>query len=226
MMTSRRAEYSALVGAAAITIGVILASIWVHSSLMTGETGLVEQGTLVLYSFAIIVLLSRRYFGMSIAWSAVFALVFCLLRELDFDKRFTSIGLLKTRLYFTDTAPIYERLIGIAVVVALVAVVLTLIVRHGRIQLRRLIAFDPVAIGIFAGLALMGLSKAIDGIGRKLSDIGINISEESVWMFDAVEEALEFGVPLFFLTSAILSIISITRGEEQQAAPLAAARHG
>lgn len=222
---SRRAEYSTLFGAAAVTIVVILATIWIHSPLMTGEAGLVEQGTLVLYIFAIVVLLSRRYFGVPIVWSAMFALAFCLMRELDFDKRFTSIGLLKTQLYFTDTAPLYERLIGIAVGVALVAVVLTLIVRHGRIQLRRLLAFDPVAIGVFAGLALMGLSKAMDGIGRKLSDIGIDISEESVWMFDAVEEALEFGIPLFFLTAAILSIIGIARSEKPQAAAMAAPRH-
>ena len=41
-------------------------------------------------------------------------------RELDFDKRFTAVGVLKSRFYLSTDIPVFEKLIGLIVIALII----------------------------------------------------------------------------------------------------------
>lgn len=122
-------------------------------------------------------------------------------RELDFDKRFLSQGILKARLYSGD-APIHEKLIGLAVIAVILVVCVRLVRRNWRDIITGLTQGVAWVWAAVIAFGLAGFSKTIDGAGRKLSPLGIEIPASVDYGISVVEEVME----LAFAVVAILAV--------------------
>lgn len=141
-------------------------------------------------------------------WPAAGVLIFFMLRELDFHKRLTTMSILKSKFYLGDEVAMPEKLAGGAVV----AVVLYLFYRLIRFEapawFKQLRQGQACAYGVlFAGLLIL-VSKSLDGLARKLLDVGILISEQASTHATMVEEVLELGIPIMIG----LAIVCYARG--------------
>jgi hypothetical protein len=55
------------------------------------------------------------------------------------------------------------------------------------------------ATGVAAALLLLGFSKSIDGIARKLAPLGVDLSGRVSFLAGAIEEVMELGIPLLMI---------------------------
>jgi hypothetical protein len=176
---------SAVVAAILPALAVLLTT-YDDSVAATAEGGIVEAATAAILAFAA-VLATLRGAG----WAGM-ALALLYMRELDWDKALVADGILKLRLY-TGDAPPADKAVGLAVVGFIFVVILRLVrrdgprlvaaLREGRVWAWLTVAAPPVAV----------LAKALDGIDRKLADVGIAVADNhQVWAVH-VEEGLELG---------------------------------
>ncbi|MGR3540359.1 MAG: hypothetical protein ACU0BS_02880 [Hasllibacter sp.] len=115
-------------------------------------------------------------------------------RELDLDKRFTEPGLLQARLY-TGDAPLWLKLVGLAVVGALVVVLWRLAV-PGLARWARAAARGAGWAWALAGAgALVLVSKSLDGLQRRLAPLGIDVPDAANALASRSEELLEVLIP-------------------------------
>jgi hypothetical protein len=121
------------------------------------------------------------------------------MRELDFDKRFTTMGLLKIRLYTSPEVPVSEKMIGVVLIAVLVYVALSILKKHGPGFWDAVKRGSEMHFGALVTLLLLVVAKTIDGIGRKLGDIGISLSRTASLHFNALEEILELGIPVMLI---------------------------
>jgi hypothetical protein len=180
--------------------------------LVIKEGGIIETASAVGYFLAV---LAMWTFG---GWQAIkrnWSLVILLLafgsRELDFDKRFTSEKIFNLRMYTGDEAPFGEQLLGLSIIALLLFALFTAYKRYGsdfKSGLRQL-KFIPVSIAV--GVALMVLSKSLDGLARKLAGVGIHISREANSLASDIEEVFELAVAYIFLCCVIAAFRSRRR---------------
>ncbi len=166
------------------------------------EGGVVENATVLGYVLCVVYIIIKG--GLDyIKKYPYFVLIPILfaLRELDFDKRFTTMGILKLKFYFSDKVPLNEKIVGLLVIALLAYVVISIIKNHLKDFLINLKQGSPVAIGALLIFLAAGISKSVDGIGRKLSSLGINISENFSNIALVVEEILELGIPILLLAT-------------------------
>jgi len=161
------------------------------------ENGPLENATVIAYVYCIAYMLlqwPRTQLKINFYWLAL--LVAFVLRELDFDKRFTSMGILKSRFYLSADVPLLEKAIGALVILSLLAILFWIVKRHilGR-SLSDILTAAKDSYVLYP-LALIVVSKSLDGIGRKLSDMGILISDSAVRLSAFTEEFLEFFIPV------------------------------
>lgn len=161
-------------------------------------------------------------------WHIPVILLLMAMREMDFDKRFTSEGVMQLRLYSGDF-PLLEKALGLAVI----ALILVCGWRLTTITLPRFWA------GLRAGLPaswLTGLAalmlmvaKTLDGLDRKLAGFGITISPELGTLTGRLEELLEL-VAYMMLVQALAYFLrcrQIIAARAAVSAPYAAYRpHG
>ena len=158
------------------------------------EGGAIEMGSAAGYVLALAVLAARAP-PLRTAWPAAALLLAAAARELDLDKRLTDPGLLQSRLY-TGDAPLAVKLAGAAVVLAILAAALALALRDGPRWVRGLMAGARRAWWVAAALALAVVSKSLDGLGRKLRPLGIDVPATVDRAAALCEEVLELGIPL------------------------------
>ncbi len=158
------------------------------------EDGALEIASATGYVLALAVLAGRAS-GLRGAWPAAVLLLAGAARELDLDKRFTEPGLLQSRLYTGDAA-LAVKLVGLAVILAILAAAGTLILRDGRAWLRGLAAGAGPAWWVAGALGLAALSKTLDGLGRKLAGVGIDLPGALDRAASLSEEVLELGIPI------------------------------
>jgi len=123
------------------------------------------------------------------------------LRELDFDKRFTTMGIFKSKFYLSSSVPWSEKLIGLLVVGLLLYIIVLIVKNHYKYFFLNLKKLSPVHIGSLLIFLLLLVSKTLDGIGRKLGDFGFVMDEQLVSYFEAIEEILELGIPLLIIAT-------------------------
>lgn len=166
--------------------------------------------TFLIATIAMVTLVPERGLGRSWYVTVLFALMAA--RELDFDKRFTEKGVLQLRLY-TGDYPLSEKLIGAAVVLLLLTA-LVLVVRRGLPAARTAIAEGrgDWAWTAFAGLALMVISKPLDGLGRRLDPLGVDLSPSMVALASFLEEGLEMAFGFALLLAVCLWARSVKEG--------------
>ncbi|MBE7414608.1 MAG: hypothetical protein HS130_04995 [Deltaproteobacteria bacterium] len=124
--------------------------------------------------------------------------VFCALRELDFNRRFTSVGLLKLEFY-TGHTPLAEKLLGSLVLMVLAWIAVTILRRHLIHFSRGFAAHRRLYILSIAGFLLAALAKTLDGSQRKLKSLGVYLPDTWADYFTYLEESLELGIPLVIL---------------------------
>ena len=124
-------------------------------------------------------------------WEVPVALLLALARELDFDKAFTGEGILQARLY-TGPSPLAEKAIGLAIV-ALILVAAWRLARRGLPAVLRAMGRRAVWawLAVLSIAAIGGAKVLLDGAGRKLLPLGIEISEELNAFLGTAEEWVE-----------------------------------
>lgn len=172
------------------------------------EGGGLENASAFLYAVAALLFFSvapkadwRRL------WHIPALLTFFALRELDFDKAFTPAGILSAKLYSGDASLVTKICAGSVAVFFVWTVLRT--ARRGAPAMWR--GFRKGAQWpAFAATAafLVVATKSIDGLGRKLLDFGIVISNDVDAAAALVEEVCEAFIPVF----AIMAILARWRG--------------
>lgn len=171
---------------------------------MLAEGGWVETMTVVGYFLCALHIILKGGRQFLIRHHHLFLIVTLFgLRELDFDKRFTTMGILKSRFMTSPQVPVVEKIIGALVIALLVYVVARTIRLHVRDFIRSFRKLSAVTIGISLTGILLILTKSLDGIDRKLKGFGVEISGQFTRNTSAFEEVMELGVPLFLLTASI-----------------------
>jgi hypothetical protein len=97
------------------------------------EGGPVEVASAVLYLVCVAYAIFKGGVGYfkKYPYFIIIPLVFAL-RELDFDKRFTTVGLLKSKFVFSPLVPLHEKLIGIPILAVIVLMLVMMLKRHLR----------------------------------------------------------------------------------------------
>lgn len=138
-------------------------------------------------------------------WHIPVILMLMAMREMDFDKRFTSEGVLQLRLY-SGVSPLEEKVVGLAVI-ALILVcgwrLMTITLPRWRAGLR---AGRPASwLAGFAVLLVMA-AKTLDGLGRKLAAFDVAITPELGRLTGRLEELLEL-VAYIMLVQALVCFL-------------------
>ena len=162
------------------------------------ENGPVESLSALGY-FVCLGLLLFRSKRCGFRWYFALILLFLGMRELDFQARFLTMSLTKSRFYLSPAVPLAEKLIGAGVLLLFFGCIFLIIRNHWRSFLNSLRRLDPQAIGIAGGILFIILSKTIDGLGRKLAAVGVTISQHLDGLSWSIEELLELGIPILFL---------------------------
>lgn len=132
-----------------------------------------------------------------------FALLFVMfaLRELDFDKRFTTVGILKSKFFFSPEVSPLQKLAGAVVLLALAWAVIGILRRYSDAFIDGLRQRTPVAVASLLAMACLVVSKAVDGLGRKLQPLGVELSTEDTTLAEVVEETLELGAAAYIMVA-------------------------
>lgn len=167
---------------------------------LTREAGPVELCSAGFYLLALAALCMRS--TVARAWPGMIALLAMFLRELDADKRFTSEGLLSTKIFVYETAD-WEKFLAAVVLLTLLASIGILAWRGGPKLARALVRRRPWA-GYFALAAVLAvISKSIDGLGRKLAEFGITVPNAVSARAGRMEEWMELGIPVLLVISIL-----------------------
>ncbi len=171
-----------------------------HGQVLMGESGPIEVASAVGYFACVLYMIARggRDFLVSRGYFVVLTLLFGF-RELDFDKAFTTMGILKSRFYLSSDVPIPEKVIGLLVIALIFWTVFQLLRNHFVEFLQGLKQRAPVALGVGLIFFLLAFSKSIDGLARKLKPFGIETSAEVSRWAGSVEEVLELGIPIYMV---------------------------
>lgn len=121
------------------------------------------------------------------------------LRELDFHKRFTTMGILKTRFFISNEVSVTEKLVGFLIVLLLLYAIIIIYKKHFRQFIEGLKNHSSIHIGVLIILFLLGISKTLDGISRKLGSFGKEIGAHTYQHIEALEEVLELGIPMVLI---------------------------
>jgi hypothetical protein len=190
-----------LFGTIALVVISELASPAFQNSLFR-EGAAVEMLSAVAYFLAAALLLIQAIMKMPARWTLC-ALILCFgMRELDFDKRFTTMGIFKLRFFSSNEVLWPEKLLGVVVVALFLALIYLLIKNYSRPFLKKIKQGNGMALSVlFSGGALV-VAKTIDGIARKLKPFGIESTKELKHLSSSIEESLE-------LTAALLILILV-----------------
>ena len=188
----------------ALLLATLIASLGDSSVSLTAEGGLVESLTVWLYAILIVFLVFRarvRETLNRILCPIVVLLLMC--RELDFDKKFTEMGIFKSKFYKSAEVPIVEKIVAVVVIVAILVIAGMLLRRNWKwlvLGVRQRLRSES---GIAVALLLAGFSKLVlDGLPRKLEKLGLAANEFLRAHHETFEEVLELAIPVSLLLAA------------------------
>lgn len=165
---------------------------------LLSESGLIERASAIGYFACALFMLLKG--GAEFVRTRGYFIVLVTLfgcRELDFDKAFTTIGILKSRFFVSPDVPAGEKVAGFIVVAILIWAVYKILSQHFAGFLSDLRNKTPEAVGVTIVFFLLAFSKSIDGLPRKLQPLGIDVSADISAFFGALEEVLELGIPIY-----------------------------
>lgn len=98
------------------------------------------------------------------------------MRELDFDKRFTTIGVLKSKFYVSPLEPWHTKLIVITLGLVVIYMLVQMLKNHLLEFWAALRAGSSFGYGVALVLAMLVVSKSLDGLERKCASIGLSVA--------------------------------------------------
>ena len=165
------------------------------------EGGLIESATVLGYFCCVAIIVYRGKFVYINRYYYIFLLIiFFMLRELDFDSRFTTTGMFKLRFFTSATVPLFEKIIGVILVILLLTFFspLFIVLQRFFIKLKKA-KYDRH--GRFDYLWPAGFISSPGWFGQKALGMGIAISHQTSLNANAMEEIAELGIPIMmFLT--------------------------
>ncbi len=171
-----------------------------NAKIFLEERGVVESATVIFYFLCAVFIIYKGKLNYLKRYYYIFLLIiFCMLREMDFHKRFTTMGIFKTKFFLNSYTPFFEKFIGAVVIVVLLYFLYLMLSRHFKdfydgLKNRYIISFGALIVAIF-----LGASKSIDGISRKFDMLSVEIGEKITFYAWAAEEILELGIPIILL---------------------------
>lgn len=167
---------------------------------LTREGGALELASAGFYFVAIATLVVRS--GRPGLWQSAVILAAMGLRELDADKRFTSEGILSTKIFVYDT-PLWEKIVAAAVLGLLIFAIVTLLAKSWTALRAGLRSGERWTLYLAGAAVLTVVSKSIDGLARKLAPYDISISEGTSATTGRIEEVLELGIPILLIMAIL-----------------------
>ena len=180
-----------------LTVFLIIALISVQDNFLAKflirENGPVETFSIIGYFMAFITAVILQLKGrISFGTGAAVILLTMGLRELDFHDRFTTMGIMKSRFYISDTVPLTEKCIVVIVVFILAWFIGVFLKKQFHPFLAALKTKDKAAILTLNGIIFTIISKFIDSTPLLFARI--------------IEESMELAIPYFFLAAMLLHV--------------------
>lgn len=192
------AYYGYVAASLALLAAVVLGFRESVEDVLLSESGLIERASAIGYFACALFMLLKG--GAEFVRTRGYFIVLVTLfgcRELDFDKAFTTIGILKSRFFVSPDVPAGEKVAGFIVVAILIWAVYKILSQHFAGFLSDLRNKTAEAVGVTIVFFLLAFSKSIDGLPRKLQPLGIDVSADISAFFGALEEVLELGIPIY-----------------------------
>ena len=174
------------------------------------ESGPIEAMSALGYALAAAIVLVSLMMGRVAASAHLNALLCAILlgalaaRELDMHKSELFGSLTRSATYVDPTRPVSLRLLAALLVLTFVGAAGMLAWRTWRAWRTDRQAPDAVRNAAIGALALLAVAKSIDGLGRKLSDIGITLADRALVLVMYAEETLELAAPMILCACAVL----------------------
>lgn len=168
--------------------------------LLLKEGGPVEVPSAILHfvCFALVAIRGGTSFFRRYPYFTLMPLLFGM-RELDFDKRFTTTGIFKSRFYLRPDVPLPEKVIGAMVILAIATLLLMMLRNHAREFFIELGNRSVIAIGAALTIFLAVASKSLDGLERKFRGLGLQLNQVVATYSSPLEEILELGIPIIMI---------------------------
>lgn len=167
-----------------------------------GEGGYVESASWLGYLLCAGLVLYKGKSTYLVRYHSFLLLVILfMLRELDFDKRFTTMGIFHCKFLISSRVPLAEKLIGALVMLLLIYVVVSVLYLGLRSFVCGLKRRFAVCYGAALVILLIGMAKSLDGSIRRLSEVGIVFGANAPYYISSIEEVLEMGIPMIMFLS-------------------------
>lgn len=172
------------------------------------EGGLIENVSVIGYfvGVAIAIIIAAR-----MKWPAGYSIGIIMMllafRELDFDTRFTTRGILSISFYLNPVVGTLERIIVILIMLLLSAFLFMFLKKYTLAFMDGLRRGVPYFITASAGIISLPLSYYIDGGFEWLDNMGQGYRS----LF--IEEPLEMAIPFFFILAMIQFYINVKNQE-------------
>lgn len=168
------------------------------------EGGPVEVPSAILHfvCFALVAFKGGYPYFRKYPYFTIMPLVFGM-RELDFDKRFTTTGLFKSRFYLRPDVPLHEKIIGAIIILTIAVLVVMMLRRHAKVFFIGLRNRSVIAIGAALTIFLAVSFKTLDGLERKCRGLGLQLNEIVACYSSPAEEILELGIPIIMILTFI-----------------------
>lgn len=178
------------------------------------EGGIVETLSALGYIVCAILLASKGGIEyMRKHWYFFVVLLACAAREFDFDKRFTEVGIFKSKFLVSPEVGIPVKIIGLAVVLFLLFTLVKILRKYAVDFLKKLPSVTIFELSIVTAGVFLVVAKTLDGLSRKLLGI-IEVSPEVNAIATNMEEAMEFGVPCLFAIAILVYFARLQRAAE------------
>lgn len=169
------------------------------------EDGIIESLSVLGYLVATILILVKGKWSYVKQYYYFFILIIMFgLRELDFHKKFTTMGIFKSKFYLSSEVPIFEKLIGILIILFIVHIIITIYKKHSQDFITKIRSFSSIHIGALIIFLTLFFSKTLDGLSRKLDLFNIIIEEQTSKHVEVLEEVLELGIPLLIIATLVM----------------------
>ena len=109
------------------------------------------------------------------------------------------MGVLKSRFHLSTNVAVFEKLIGLIVIALIIWSVAMIVRNHISSFLEGLRLVSVEATGVAAALLLLGFSRGIDGVARKLAPLSADLSGKVSFLSGAIAEVMELGIPLLMI---------------------------
>ena len=186
------------------------------------ESGLIESMSAAGYILCVITMmtLGRDPYLRKMWYFPVLLLAFAM-RELDLHNRYTEFSILSSKFYLRSQDSILTKSIAVAIVLFVVFAAYCMLRQHlpGLRERLRQRLLTPIDWSIIIATGFMFTAKSIDGLGRKLGGLGIEISEKTDSIAAPLEESMEWAIPYLFITAVIIYFAQLKTRPSTRSSP-------